>query len=200
MTRWLLATALSVMTIVPACGRQAGPVMPLSADPWPRPDLTLIWHGTGSAFQNQGGTWERSAVHDYEFTVVQRRYGDRWESTKTMQRRHPDYNGSAGPREQTMHFTLGYEGAKFTVGSTLGAGEGVTDREFREATMTIDADVGAMAPFDTYRIDQHYHYEDGELLETVQLLHGERPWVKIEETATMFVAHRFNHAPTVLDP
>ena len=36
--------------------------------------------------------------------MTQRRYADRWESVKVQHRRHPDYDGSAGARDQVNFF------------------------------------------------------------------------------------------------
>lgn len=64
--------------------------------------------------------------------------------------------------------------------------------------MDIAAEVSRMAPFDRYRIDQRYLYEQGQLQETVQLLDGHSPWVRVEENATLFSAQRFDQPPTTL--
>lgn len=90
------------------------------------------------------------------------------------------------------------DGASFGIESSLGSGEGTTDNEFRSATMHIDAEVSRMAPFDRYQIDQSYLYEQGRLEETVQLLDGEQPWVRIEERAALFAPQSFDMPPTRL--
>ncbi|MCA9709323.1 MAG: hypothetical protein KDK70_26000 [Myxococcales bacterium] len=198
--RGALASLALSLSMAACAGRT--PEGPLRTTPFPEPELTLVWHGTGAAYRHEGEGWARAPSQDYEFTVVQRRYADRWESTKTMHRRHPDYDGSAGPREQALHFTLDYAGERgattpFDVTSSLGAGHGSIDREFRQATMELAAEVSPRAPFDHYRIDQVYAYEAGQLSETVQLLDEGRPWVKIEESARLFAEHRFEAAPGV---
>ena len=112
-----------------------------------------------------------------------------------MHRRHPDYDGSAGPRDQSFYFRVdlqetGEKGLEFSVHSTLGDGKGNSDREFREAQIVMHANVSSMAPFDTYRITQHYAYEEGTLRETVELLDHdgskEKDWVRNHEVATLF--------------
>lgn len=80
--------------------------------------------------------------------------------------------------------------------STLGAGEGTSDREFRAATLVLRPDVSRFAPFDTYRIEQTYAYEAGHLAEIVHLDKGPRPWVRNHERAALFAAHRFAAPPT----
>lgn len=52
------------------------------------------------------GAGQRAPNHDYEFSVTQRRYGDRWESIKVQHRRLPEYDGSAGARDQVHYFKI----------------------------------------------------------------------------------------------
>lgn len=201
-----LVGLLALLAGIPACGASS-PVQPQKAAPWPEPDLVLIWHGYGKGTLHTEGGPERKPAQDYEFVVVQRRYADRWESTKEMHRRHPDYDGSAGPRDQTHHFTLRLDPASphagsvpVRIASTLGDGSGTTDREFRNATLRLEANVSSFAPFDHYEIRQHYAYEQGKLQETVLLLDTSggksRVWFQSEEQATLYAHHEFSEAPT----
>ncbi len=172
-----------------------------------RPDMTLVWVGRGEAERLVAGEWVREPTLDYEFSVEQRRFMGRWESIKSLRRRHPDYDGSAGPREQHMHFEVRYGAADAagavpsTIRSSLGPGAGATDREFRAATITLKPDISAMAPFDTYKITQEYDYEAGELRELVELVDhedgAERPWVRNREVARLYAAQRFDAPPTL---
>ncbi len=191
---------------ISACGPTLA-AQPQKTAPWPEPELVLIWHGYGSGTLHTEAGPERKPSQDYEFMVVQRRYADRWESTKEMHRRHPDYDGSAGPRDQTHHFTLRLDSARkgqgsisMRVASTMGDGDGTTDSEFRKATLRLEANVSSLAPFDHYEIRQHYAYEQGKLKETVLLLDtsdGEsRVWFQSEEEATLYARHEFSAAPT----
>lgn len=165
-------------------------------------ELTLVWVGRGECERLEDGRWVRRPELDYEFSVEQRRRGDRWESVKTMRRRHPGYDGSAGPRVQTYFFVIEYGepdadgrvAAKVT--SSLGGGEGVTDREFRDAVLEIRADVSRFAPFDRYRITQAYRYEEGRLEELVELDDGDRKWVRNRESARLFGASELEGPPT----
>lgn len=177
-------------------------VIPRRIGPPAQPELTLVWVGFGEAERFDDGKWQRTPEFDYEFTVEQRRYSDRWESVKHLRRRHPEYDGSAGPRELTYFFQLDL-GATAADGqiplqitSTLGPGEGRTDREFRSATLTFHPDVSMFAPFDTYRIAQTYDYQRGALEETVHLDDGAKPWVRNHEKAALFAAHSFAEPPT----
>ena len=74
-----------------------------------------------------------------------------------------------------------------SIRSSLGDGEGTTDRAFRAATLVLHPDISKVAPFDTYRIVQSYQYEEGRLVETVSLDKGTAPWVRNQEAATLWL-------------
>lgn len=178
---------------------------PLMDAPFRAPDATLVWHGTGEVERLVDGTWVRFPPLDYELTVVQRRYGAVWESTKEMRRRHPDYDGSAGPRTQSHHFTVRYDAEKdgvrpFAIASTFGDGTGTMSASMRDATMRFAARGGSsFAPFDTYQIDQTYRYADGRLDETVWLLKTadgtDAPWARAKERTVLFAPAHFDVPP-----
>ncbi|WP_044890088.1 hypothetical protein [Myxococcus hansupus] len=197
---WLL-----MLCALTGCGASRGGVFPLEAGPGPEPVLTLVWSGRGEAERLEHGEWKRIPEFDYDFTVEQRRFARHWESVKSLRRRHPGYDGSAGPREQTMYFRVDYgapgEGGQVlsTLRSTLGDGGGHTDPEFRQAVLEMRPDVSRFAPFDRYRISQSYHYEQGVLEEQVELLNGETPWVRNTEKATLFAPRTFDRAPTTAE-
>ncbi len=199
------------LLVATACGGAPRP-LPLSDRAFAEGEPTLVWVGRGECERYAAGTWVRAPEFDYDFVVVQRRHADHWESIKEMHRRHPGYDGSAGPRDQTLHFHIALPDARggasarhpLVVRSTLGAGEGETDAEFRESVLVLRADVSSMAPFDTYRITQRYRYEDAALDEQVELLRrdasgAETPWVRNVERATLFAVHRFEEPPTRLE-
>jgi hypothetical protein len=157
--------------------------------------MTLVWVGHGECERLEAGRWVRRPEFDYRFTVEQRRFSDHWASVKSMQRHHPEYDGSAGPRTQTYFFRLDLDAGAAV--STLGTGTFVADAEFREATLELLVpDASAFAPFDRYRIAQRYDYEGGRLTETVALDRGETAWVRNRETATLFAPGRFEAPPT----
>ncbi len=176
--------------------------IPRRAEAWPTAEAVLVWHGRGEAFRMRKDTWQRTPAFDYDFTVVQRRFGNVWESTKTLQRRHPKYDGSAGPRAQTYHFTVNYRGdGTFALHSTLGNGGGTADETFEEANMIVDADISEYAPFNRYTIAQHYDYGGGTLRETVTLVKHrasgtDNAWAKVEESARLFGPTTFEAPPT----
>lgn len=177
--------------------------MPLSEVPLPAGELTLVWVGRGECERFEGGAWVRRPELDYEFSVEQHRLGDHWESVKNLRRRHPAYDGVAGDRAQTMYFRLEFSAAEkkgrinAKLTTSIGNGTGETDREYRQAKLDLlAAGVSSFAPFDRYRITQSYDYEQGRLVELVELNKGDLPWVRNREVATLFAAHRFEGAPT----
>lgn len=200
----MLAAALTVSAIASAA--PSASVIPASATPFPPSQNLLVWIGTGSASVFVDGAWRRAPSQDYEFSVAQRRYGDRWESIKVQHRRHPDYDGSAGARDQVHYFRIEMPASgpssevKFALKSSFGDGNGQIDSEFRTGAMEFAArDVSMFAPFNRYRITQQYRYEQGELLEVVELFKikgsTETPFMRFEERAGLFAPRRFDTAP-----
>ncbi len=197
--RFAFAVALSTQVV--ACSSSTAGILPTRVGAAPTPELTLVWVGEGKVERLEDGQWLRAETFDYEFTVEQRRFADHWESVKHLRRRHPAYDGSAGPREETMFFRLELGAGdasevRLRIDSSLGSGEGSTDREFRAAELVMHPDISSFAPFDTYRIAQRYGYEEGVLRETVSRDKGDEHWVRSEETAALFAAHAFEAPPT----
>ncbi len=194
----------ALLTILAGCA-SSSPWVPL-ATIGSEAEVTLVWVGRGECERLEDGKWVRRPELDYDFSVEQRRQGAHWESVKSMRRRHPDYGGEAGDRVQTYFFHLDFaanadDGGPLVaeVTSSLGNGTGTSDREFREAQLEFEAKgVSAMAPFDRYRITQHYDYEAGRLTELVELDDGDTPWVRNHETAALFATHRFAAPPSRL--
>lgn len=193
-TTWLWACVLS------ACGGMVEVAAPVGEDPRESGEAAvLMWVGRGETERWEDGSWVRDDRFDYEFSVEQRRYAGRWRSFKTMRRTHPDYDGSAGPREQVLWFAIDYRTdaseVRGVVRSRLGEGEVTSDPEFRRAEIVIRPQIPSQAPFDTFLIRQHYRYEDGLLEETVELVDrgdgAERPWVRNHERARLFVPGTF---------
>ena len=205
----LTAVVLVVASLAATSWANAAPAasnIPASDSPFAAAQTTLVWVGTGRAAVQVNGAWQRAPGHDYEFSVTQRRHGEHWESIKTQHRRHPGYDGSAGPRDQAHYFRVDFPpsgaaaDAGFKLLSSLGSGDVQLDREFRIGKMEFDAkDVSVFAPYNRYRITQRYEYEMGELLETVELFKksggAEVPFMKIEERAELFAPRRFDAAP-----
>ena len=160
-------------------------------------DEQVVWVGNGTAYLYQDGEWVRTPESDYEFLVRQNRFADHWESLKVQNRTHPDYDGSAGPADQQHFFLIEYgqeSGGRLpvTLHSTYGDGSGSADPQYREAVLEFSAaGVSRFAPYNRFRITQHYLYEEGRLEETVELFKleddgTESPFVRIEERATIF--------------
>ncbi len=200
----LLATASTLATLAGAA--PAASPLPASATAFPPSQNLLVWVGTGTATVYVDGAWRRAASQDYEFCVTQRRYGERWESVKVQHRRHPDYDGSAGARDQVNYFRVELPAAgsasplTFKLRSSFGDGSGQIDGEFRAGAMEFDArDASMFAPFNRYRITQQYRYEHGELLEVVELFKKkgsvETPFMRFEERASLLAPRQFDAAP-----
>jgi len=172
--------------------RQASP-LPRQSSP-SVPGALLAWVGSGQAEAWKGGTWARQPAQDYEFAVIQRRFADHWESVKLMNRRHPDYDGSAGARDQVHFFRLGLSArgdgqVALTLDSSMGAGTGSADGEFRSFQFALDLSAPALArrfmPFDRLGFTQTYAYEDARLTEEITLTKAGRPAFRMQEEASM---------------
>ncbi|MFN7990113.1 MAG: hypothetical protein U0529_21755 [Thermoanaerobaculia bacterium] len=191
-----LSPAILLPLLLSGCSlKPADP--PYTAERWPEPQATVVWVGWGAAYERAGDGWKRTPENDYELTVVQRRYADRWETLKTLLRRHPDYKGAAGPRSQALWFRVDVgapegERVKLHVTSSFGDGEGTTDRDFRTTAVTLRMrGVPGYFPFNRLRITQDLRKEEGLLRERVELYKegkdgSETPFSKIEEEARLF--------------
>ncbi|HRG27439.1 MAG TPA: hypothetical protein PLJ00_06090 [Chitinophagales bacterium] len=172
---------------------------------------TIIWNGKSEAYRYIDGEYKRDETYDYVFNVIQKRYDKQWKSTKTLHRNHPDYDFNAGERSQSMYFELNYtaavSGLTTILNTSLGNGTGVSDREFREQILEIQLlpsisyyNISKYAPYNRIKITQHYQYETGVLLETVELYQDDdgkiTPFMKNEERATFYVKGTFNGPPT----
>ncbi len=200
--------AIIIAFLITSCGSTNTNAIPLSKElPSINDNYTIVWVGTGESYIHVDGKYVRNESNDYSFEVVQRRYDSKWKSIKNMHRIHPDYDGKAGEREQTMFFEIDFsnlEGKIISkITSSLGSGTGQSDDEFREQIIEFSADnISSFAPYNTYRITQHYKYEKGELLETVELYKLENgvetPFAKIEEKAFIFRPTKLESYPTRL--
>lgn len=206
MKKLLKLPSFLIIALLASCSTSKKVVIPLSPKlPGVEDNYTLVWVGSGTSYTYTEGKYVRSEPNDYAFEVVQRRYNNAWKSIKNMHRIHPEYNGKAGPREQTMFFAIDYtqeEGKIISlVNSSLGSGSGFSDEEFREQTIQFEVEgISSFAPYNTMRITQHYKYEEGLLMETVELFKLkdgiETPFAKIEERAHIFGAKSIDGAPT----
>ncbi len=198
--------AAIISGILVSCGTPNKIVIPTSDTlPSIEDNYTIVWVGKGESYVFVNGDYKRSVSNDYSFEVIQRRYGNSWQSVKNMHRIHPDYDGRAGEREQTMFFGIEFSGKgekiQSTINSSLGNGTGISDTEFRKQTIQFSVDdISSFAPYNTMRITQDYQYEKGILLETVELFKledgKETPFAKIEEKAIIFRPTILEAAPT----
>jgi hypothetical protein len=175
------------------------------------PHLPIAWLGMGTAYRFVNGIWKRDEAYDYEFSVIQKRFENTWKSVKDMHRRHPEYDGRAGERDQTMYFEVAFQAPvngeiPYRVSSSLGEGEGVfLDGGYRRSRLEISLRQTffqrVVFPYNTLRITQHYQYEDGVLTETVELLKKtegkEVPFMKMEERARFFIASELDGCPQI---
>jgi hypothetical protein len=168
---------------------------------------TIVWNGISEAYRFENGNWVRAANYDYQFDVIQKRYDKQWRSIKSLHRIHPDYDGKAGQRDQTMFFDLHFSkgernDVKAEILSSLGNGSGITNKEFRAAELNINVEkAGMFMPYNKIRIAQRYDYEQGMLTETVELIKvkggRETPFMKNEEKASFYIKGKLSQAPTV---
>lgn len=190
-----------------SCSAPKASSIPLSAEPKFEDTYTIIWNGKSDAYRFENNAWKRDASFDYQFNVIQKRYNGQWKSVKSMHRIHPDYNGKAGERDQTMYFEINYSPLqdslrKVIIQSSIGNGSGKSDNEFREMefTMTVP-DASKFSPYNRIRITQHYNYESGILTETVFLFKEkdgkEIPFMKNEETAYFYIKGKLEKAPAI---
>lgn len=167
---------------------------------------TIIWNGYSKAYVYKEGNWQRAETFDYYFDVIQKRYDQEWKSVKSLHRIHPNYNGKAGQRDQTMYFGLQYKGIQNgqvdgQIQSSLGDGFLTTDAEFRNAEIDITLKgANRFMPYNKIKISQHYDYENGKLTETVLLVQvkngKETPFMKNEEEAYFYMKGQLETAPT----
>lgn len=198
--------AVAMAAFLSSCGTSNEVIIPTSKTlPTVEDNYSIIWDGSGEAYVFNAGRYVRNESNDYSFEVVQRRYGNSWKSIKNMHRIHPDYDGKAGEREQTMFFGIDFSKEEnkivSAINSSLGNGTGISDNEFRNQVIQFSVDgISSFAPYNTMRITQQYKYEEGILLETVELFKlsdgKETPFAKIEERAVIFRPVTLENAPT----
>lgn len=203
----VFAVLVSAATIfMTGCSSTKKATIPFSSKITFEDTYTIIWNGYSKAFVYKNGDWQRAETFDYYFDVIQKRYNKEWNSVKSLHRIHPDYNGKAGNRDQTMYFGVNYEAMQNNIvsgkiNSSLGNGLLKTDNEFRNSTIDIELEgAGKFMPYNKIRITQKYDYENGKLTETVLLLKSkdgkEIPFMKNEEEAYFYIKGKLDKAPT----
>jgi len=191
----LITTALLVpCMLLSGCSSLRSP-LPLT-EKAEKPLKTAVYIGSGAAYRFVQDEWQRQPSYDYEFSVVQRFHEDGWEAVKEIYRRHPDYDGRAGDRDQTLYFRVKNMPAEgnsrmLHVRSSWGQGRGTADADLENIVVEFFPDISRFAPFNAFRITQKYSYDEGRLKETVELFKKkdgqERPFMKMEEEADLYV-------------
>nr|MCU0451871.1 hypothetical protein [Bernardetiaceae bacterium] len=206
MKKAIFSVVAIAFLLLTSCSSSEPAVIPLNRSVALDDTYTIIWNGISKAYRYENGQWLRAESYDYQFDVVQKRYDNRWKSVKSLHRIHPDYDGRAGARDQTMYFEVAYQNlvdgkVQAAIQASLGNGTGTTDPEFRQSTLTMYVpNASRFMPYNKFRITQNYDYEKGVLTETVELIDEkdgkETPFMKNEETALIFVKSQLDKAPT----
>ena len=196
MKRLLALLALAAAALAGGCSAGAS-ALPLTDSPPPTPSSSSVFVGHGKAFRFVDGSWKAAPGYDYDYLVLERRYPGRWEAVKEIHRRSPEYDGRAGPRDQTLSFTVRTSpaadgGEDLAVESTLGRGTGHVGPGGAGVVLEMaSARTGWFIPYDTIRIRQERPPGEGRIRETVELLSkkkgSERPFMKIEEEGLLYL-------------
>ncbi len=185
---------LVLAAFLAGCSSTTSP-LPLTDTPPPVPSSSSVFTGHARAFRFVRGAWVAAPENDYDFLVLERRFADHWEAIKEIHRRHPGYDGRAGPRDQTLYFSVrkspapdgGYD---LFVESSLGRGSGHEKAGGGGLVLEIAARKGWFVPFDTIRIRQERPAAEGRVEETVELLSKgkgrEVPFMKMEEEGRVY--------------
>jgi hypothetical protein len=194
-TRRLLFVVLPIAVAAAGCGSLQTP-LPLVDGPAAVPLSSSAFAGHARAFRFEKGAWVAAPSHDYDFIVLERRFADHRDAVKEIHRRHPSYDGWAGPRDQTLYFSIRQSpsangGYDLAVTSTLGSGTG--HEKPGGAGFLLDlayAKKGWFVPFDSIRIRQDRSASSGRLRETVELYSKrdgrEVPYMKFEEEGLIY--------------
>ena len=178
-----------------ACTSTRSPV-PTTEGPPAVASSSLVFAGHARAQRFAKGAWAAAPEYDYDYVVLERRYAGRWETVKEIHRRHPKYDGRAGPRDQTLWFVVRTSpaadgGLDLAVDGTLGRGSGHEMPGGGGVVLEIAyARKGWLVPFDTVRIRQERPAADGRMEETVELFSRkdgrEVPFMRMEETGLLY--------------
>ena len=151
------------------------PTLPLTTELPAPSSSSKVLAGRGRAFRHVKGEWGAVPAYDYEFVVVERRTADRWETTKEIHRRHPKYDGRAGPRDQALWFLVRTSpaadgGLDLAVEGTLGRGTGHEKPGGAGTVLELSRGKKSLfVPYDAIRIRQEPAGADGRFRETVEL-------------------------------
>src|SRR6185369_6111161 len=193
MKRHLPLLAASALFLAACSSLQTS--LPLTDQP-PQPPLSSsVYAGHARAARFVAGSWLPVPEQDYDFLVLERRFADRREAVKEIHRRHPRYDGGAGPRDQTLFFTVrtspaADNGLDLAVEGNLGTGKGHMGPGGGLVIELAAAARGWFVPFDTVRISQSHEEAAGRLAETVELFSrrdGEEiPFMRMAEEGVVY--------------
>ncbi len=183
---------LPFAAVLSGCSSGSTP-LPLTSTPPPTPLSSSVTAGHARAYRFVDGAWSASPENDYDFIVLEKRYADHREAVKEIHRRHPKYDGRAGPRNQTLYFSVRTSPAKDGHDLVVESSEGNGTGHETAAGLVFElayAHRGLFVPFDTIRIVQERSAGDGRLRETVELFSKkngkETPFMKMEEDGLVY--------------
>jgi hypothetical protein len=170
--------------------------LPLTDVPSPAAPSSTVFVGDARAFHFADGGWVPVPEYDYEFLMLERRYADRWEAIKESHRRHPRYDGRAGPRDDTLYFSVRTSpaadgGLNLAIEGTLGTGKGHEEPGGGGLVLELaTAQRGWFVPFDTIRIRQTREAASGRFKEVVELFSRregrEVPFMRMQEEGIIY--------------
>jgi hypothetical protein len=191
----LLAFAAAAVASLAGCASGSSP-LPLTDSPPPVATSSSVFAGHARAFRWANDAWVADPAYDYDFLVLEKRFGDRWEAVKEIYRRHPKYDGRAGPRVQTLYFAVTMSPATdggYDLFATTSEGYGTGHEKAGGGGLSLEVTYARknwFVPFDTIRIRQDQSTSPGRLAETVTLLKkekgGEKPFMKMEEEGLVY--------------
>ena len=171
--------------------------LPLTDQPPATAQTSSVFVGNGRASRFVDGSWIRLPEQDYELILLERRFADRWEVIKELHRRHPRYDGSAGPRDQTLYFLVrtkpaGDRGLDLIIEGTLGSGTGHETADGGVLLELAPTAKGWFVPFDMIRISQTRTGTQAGFEEFVELFSvregHEIPFMRIQEEGSIYRA------------
>ena len=190
---------LVLAAVLAGCSSGRSP-LPLTDSPPPVPLSSSVFAGHALAYRFVEKAWVAAPEYDYEFLVLERRFADHWDAIKEVHRRHPKYDGRAGPRDQTLYFLVRMSpapdgGYDLDIESSMGRGSGHEKAGGGGLVLELaSAKKGWFIPFDTIRIRQERPAVEGRIQETVELLSKgkgqEVPFMKMEEEGLVFLPVR----------
>lgn len=153
----------------------------------------FVGYARASLFAN--GNWVPVPEYDYQFLLLESRLAGHWETIKEIHRRHPHYDGRAGPRDQTLYFAVQTSpaadgGLDLAAEGTLGSGKGHEKKGGGLVIELASAERGWFIPFDTIRIRQTRGPNKGRVEEVVELFSRkdgrEIPFMKMQEEGIVY--------------